>query len=593
MPIVKWPNAILLLVCCMALPVHAQPPALINYQGRLVDGPNLISGTLMIEMRLYDAASGGTLLYTDFHPAVEAVDGLFDVQIGANPTFGNLATALDSPQVWLELEVDSILLSPRERLVSVPYAMQAGSVGAGSIGFNQLAQPYQAGRIELRDLVPSGPTFGAASPTLSHDVSISFNSPFSAQPSFSASLLIPDLLTAADTSLVPISTSLTNAAMRLTLPRVHQSLGLPFSVVSSASIVDGRPARVVPDFNSLWFQIAADAKGETWNDLEQLLFQADEIVWASLTVIAGHPAIAYFHEIDALATGVYYMRALDAQGSSWGAPVQISSDVVTFVDMIEVNNRPAMAFETVNLVGPQSNTLWYAVANDATGTSWNIPQQLDNIVSSNFQSLGSYTPRLIMSETLPAVVYTRQYMNPSSYSLHFRRAGTIHGTGSWTADVTIFTNAGSFSVFRIPFDAKVVAGHPAVVVADQAPTPRIRYIRANDGKGETWPAGAVVLNEDLGSGGSRLSMHVIDGRPAIAALTGSFQDAKLLYQRAFDAGGGSWVLFAARDLTHPSVNPGLPLLREVDGEPAIFYDGRFLRSRQVPEGSLHWMAVQP
>ena len=110
----------LMLISMLTLSVNAHPPALINYQGRLVDGTNLVNGTVQLELNLYDAASGGTLLYTDFHPTVQVIDGLYDVQLGANPTFGNLATALDASQVWLELEVDSVVLSPRERLVSVP-----------------------------------------------------------------------------------------------------------------------------------------------------------------------------------------------------------------------------------------------------------------------------------------------------------------------------------------------------------------------------------------------------------------------------------------------------------------------------------------
>ena len=492
--------------------------------------------------------------------------------------------------MWLELEVDSIVLSPRERLVSVPYAMQAGSVGAGSIGFNQLAQPYQAGRIELRDLVTAGPSFFVSSPTLSLSRVISFSAPFSALPMFSANLLIPDLFTAADTTLTPIRTSLSNATVNLVLPRVHQRTGDFLGAVRSANIVDGRPAKVswvldVFTFGEyiLYFQIAADAKGEQWNDPVMVLTDPKEFSSASLATIDGHPAIAYAIESS---NAVYYVRALDAQGATWGTPVQLSaSDSIVFANLIEVNNRPALTFETrFNAAGVQSNSVWYAVANDATGASWNAPQQLDYIVNTNSAGVGGYTPRLIMANTLPAVVYSRHYENPHSYSLHFRRAGAIHGTGPWGSDVTIFTNAGVlFS--SVPFAVHEVDGHPAVVVLDEAPTPLVRYIRADDANGSSWPVGEVAMNQGV-SGRDSLSLSFRSGRAEVAAIT----PGQILYRRK--ATGTLWL--SLRDLTHPNISPGsIIFLREVAGQPAIFYQDRFLRSTQVPEGSLNWMAVQP
>lgn len=41
----------------------AQVPALLNYQGRLVNGTNLFSGNVGLILRLYNASVAGTLLY--------------------------------------------------------------------------------------------------------------------------------------------------------------------------------------------------------------------------------------------------------------------------------------------------------------------------------------------------------------------------------------------------------------------------------------------------------------------------------------------------------------------------------------------------
>jgi len=118
-----------LIICYsfLASIAQAQVPAQINYQGRLVDGTNLVNGTVGLALNLYTAPTGGTLLYTDSN-TVTVVDGLYNTHLGANTTFGNLVTALNSPwvwsepQVWLEVVVNGTPLAPRERLISVPYA---------------------------------------------------------------------------------------------------------------------------------------------------------------------------------------------------------------------------------------------------------------------------------------------------------------------------------------------------------------------------------------------------------------------------------------------------------------------------------------
>ena len=100
-----------------------QPPPFINYQGRLVDGTNLFNGTLStLYLNLYSVPTGGTMLYSDESINQPVVDGLYSTFIGDGSVFGNLDTALTNLQVWLEVVVNGTPLTPRERLVSVPYA---------------------------------------------------------------------------------------------------------------------------------------------------------------------------------------------------------------------------------------------------------------------------------------------------------------------------------------------------------------------------------------------------------------------------------------------------------------------------------------
>ena len=111
---------------------QAQVPFLINYQGRLVDGTNLVNGPVELVLRLYNGDLGGSPDYEDSN-TVTVVDGLYATLIGDNTVSGSLADALDQKEVWIEVEVDGTKLSPRERLVSVGYSLVAGGVTNGAI----------------------------------------------------------------------------------------------------------------------------------------------------------------------------------------------------------------------------------------------------------------------------------------------------------------------------------------------------------------------------------------------------------------------------------------------------------------------------
>ncbi len=98
------------------------PPPLVNYQGRLVEGTNLVSGTLDIRFLLYTVPAGGVPRFAETQ-TVQVVDGLFTAHIGAaGPDAGAWSDALTNEAVYLEVQIEGTPLTPRERLVSVPYA---------------------------------------------------------------------------------------------------------------------------------------------------------------------------------------------------------------------------------------------------------------------------------------------------------------------------------------------------------------------------------------------------------------------------------------------------------------------------------------
>ncbi len=99
-------------------------PYLISYQGNLSDNNgNPISGTVDITFTIFTSVTGGTSLWQEVHPNVQVNDGAFSLLLGSITPFSD--TLFSNPDLYLELEVDGVTLSPRQRFTSAPYAINA------------------------------------------------------------------------------------------------------------------------------------------------------------------------------------------------------------------------------------------------------------------------------------------------------------------------------------------------------------------------------------------------------------------------------------------------------------------------------------
>ncbi|TBR19280.1 hypothetical protein EPO15_14425 [bacterium] len=107
----------------MATAVPDSVPNGMNYQGRLEKDGFPVTGTRSMAFRLYNAVTGGTALYNSGTLAVDVRQGIFSVSLDI--PFGSLT---GTAQKYLELEVEGVVLSPRDALRSVPYAKVAETV---------------------------------------------------------------------------------------------------------------------------------------------------------------------------------------------------------------------------------------------------------------------------------------------------------------------------------------------------------------------------------------------------------------------------------------------------------------------------------
>jgi hypothetical protein len=113
--------------------LHANVPALINYQGLLTDiNGNVVSGSKTVSISIHDAATNGTQIYSESIGNVTVQNGIYSFQFGSGPTF--TTTLATGSQHWLQVTLDGVPQTPRERLVSVPFAMKAAIADALSPG---------------------------------------------------------------------------------------------------------------------------------------------------------------------------------------------------------------------------------------------------------------------------------------------------------------------------------------------------------------------------------------------------------------------------------------------------------------------------
>ena len=146
--------------------MFAAVPQSINYTGVLESKPggSPITDTLDFVVRIFNAATTGTELYSESHAGVLVDAGVFSLAIGtgSTPTGAFGFPTFASNTTWLELVVDGETQTPRMALMSVPYALIAEQAdnATNAINANNLAGVVAGNYALSSDLVPSGNTTG-------------------------------------------------------------------------------------------------------------------------------------------------------------------------------------------------------------------------------------------------------------------------------------------------------------------------------------------------------------------------------------------------------------------------------------------------
>ncbi|MFH1714709.1 MAG: hypothetical protein ABH857_00720, partial [Elusimicrobiota bacterium] len=107
------------------------PQGKVNYQGRLEKDGEVVSGVKNIEFKIYDTLTGGNLIWVSGQRNVEVIQGFFNYPLGEN---NPLPTALfGQKELYLEIVIESTVMTPREEILIPPFAIRAGVVDWNNI----------------------------------------------------------------------------------------------------------------------------------------------------------------------------------------------------------------------------------------------------------------------------------------------------------------------------------------------------------------------------------------------------------------------------------------------------------------------------
>jgi PKD repeat protein len=259
---------------------------------------------------------------------------------------------------------------------------------------------------------------------------------------------------------------------------------------------------------------------------------------ASLVVVDGNPAVCY---VEYPGYTLYYCRALDPAGDTWGPPLSLATDA-QWPQLAVVDGQPAVVYH-------QSGAdLCYLRAADATGAAWGLPLSLDNA------GPGDARGALAVVDGNPAV----SYFHYDDRQIRYIRATDAQG-GVWGAPLAVDPGREQ----RECTSLEVVNGNPAIACVTYVGTAlQACFVRALDSTGAQWGAPQLV-----GVGRGNIDLAVVNGAPAL--VYDSYYGS-IVYQRATDADGLGWVEPVGIESTLVLCH-GLSLL-EYNGKPVISYN---------------------
>ncbi|MCD6282441.1 hypothetical protein J7J84_02390 [bacterium] len=201
--------------------------------------------------------------------------------------------------------------------------------------------------------------------------------------------------------------------------------GMPSAVAQSAASyallaqVNWHPAAVyyytywAADY-SIYYVRANDPDGTSWGEPLELAI-AGQYSGVSFTTIQGRPAAAYCGRTSS--GNLYYRMSIDRDGNEWLPEVKVASKIGESgrSSLTEIDGRPSIAY-----ANREDEGVFFTIADDLDGTSWSIPVKAGYIDGSTTYNHVS----LAMISDKPAIAFSRGLTDQVLYSEALDTEGT-------------------------------------------------------------------------------------------------------------------------------------------------------------------------
>ena len=239
-------------------------------------------------------------------------------------------------------------------------AVGADQIADGAVSSAQLAHKYEAGVLPLSSL-ESQELFQ------SYDTNfvVAFSAAFATNPVVTAGILSPHADVRDTADLYVLSSAPTQFTGHVFIKQ-HVYTVQTSATLHAMTVVDGCPAILFSSsLHGLGYVRAGDANGDAWGAPVTVAPKGYD---GNLAVVNGKPACTFTTGSCAYANLVlHYAQAENAHGSAWRAPVVVESSGYAglYNSLAVVDGRPAIAYKD-----EAGDDLEYVRANDADGTSW-------------------------------------------------------------------------------------------------------------------------------------------------------------------------------------------------------------------------------
>jgi hypothetical protein len=266
----------------------------------------------------------------------------------------------------------------------------------------------------------------------------------------------------------------------------------------------------------LFYKRADDALGAAWSTPAVV---ADSTPGSSrgthcqLLDLGAAPGLSYF---DTTVQQLLWVSATDAQGTSWSAPQVLeapqglpgSYSCGEYNSLAMIGGRPAVSYLTRISSVVVGDKLQYVRANDAMGTSWSAP-----VTVRQAQGIAQGTSLTELPGGLPGILYANTN-NIDQNMLTFTSGSAPEG-GTWSLGRDVITT-GYYNWLLEP-QLLLYVGKPAMGCLLQegmiTTTSSVQFALAMAADGSAWQS---PLNVGDAGNSTEMSMGFVAGRPAVS-----------------------------------------------------------------------------